>query len=256
MPRSSASSRALTDHDEIRRWAEERGAKPACVRGTGDSEDIGMIRLDFPGYSGEEKLQEITWDEWFDKFDESGLALLVQETTARGQKSNFNKLVNRETVEERSSSSGRNGRGTQTHPAASQEEDYELSGEEIGDEMDMDEDIEEEERETASPRTGTARAATNGGKRRQQRTTTRATSGAKKSEAVRRSDARQTGSRRSRSTRQRSNEPRSSSKQRTQGSRPKVSRSSRTAKKAPARASAKSAASRGPRSSGSRRRAA
>jgi hypothetical protein len=57
-----------------------------------------MIRLDFPGYSGAQSLEQIEWDEWFQKFDESGLALLVQETTARGQKSNFNKLVSRETA--------------------------------------------------------------------------------------------------------------------------------------------------------------
>ena len=59
-----------------------------------------MIRLDFPGYSGEDSLQEISWDDWFDKFEESDLALVVQETTAEGQKSNFNKLVKR-TAEER-----------------------------------------------------------------------------------------------------------------------------------------------------------
>src|SRR5213082_3897877 len=98
MARTWASSRPLTDHNEIRRWAEERGAHPACVRGTGSSDDIGMIRLDFPGYSGEGKLEEISWDEWFEKFDESGLALLVQDETARGQRSNFNKLVSRETA--------------------------------------------------------------------------------------------------------------------------------------------------------------
>jgi hypothetical protein len=89
------------DHDEIRRWAEERGAQPACVKGTGRGEDIGMIRLDFPGYSGEESLQPISWDDWFEKFDGNNLALLVQEKTAQGQKSNFNKLVSRATIEER-----------------------------------------------------------------------------------------------------------------------------------------------------------
>ena len=100
MARSSgASTRVLTDHDEIRRWAEERGAKPAGVRGTGDSDDVGIIRLDFPGYSGADSLEEISWDEWFDKFDESNLTLLVQDQTARGQKSNFNKLVSRQTAE-------------------------------------------------------------------------------------------------------------------------------------------------------------
>ncbi len=53
-----------------------------------------MLRLDFPGYSGD-KLQEISWDEFFEKFDERDLALLYQEETAGGQTSNFNKLVNR-----------------------------------------------------------------------------------------------------------------------------------------------------------------
>jgi hypothetical protein len=118
--RSSASSRPLMDHEEIRQWAEERGARPACVRGTGGREDIGMIRLDFPGYSGERSLEHIEWDEWFDKFDDSGLALLVQETTARRQKSNFNKLVSRGTAEHggrgRKSSSG--GRGASSRKRA------------------------------------------------------------------------------------------------------------------------------------------
>ena len=95
-------SHALMDHDEIQQWAEERNAVPSCVRGTGDKGDTGMLRLNFPGYSGEESLEEISWDDWFEKFDERGLALLVQETTAEGQKSNFNKLVSRETANQKS----------------------------------------------------------------------------------------------------------------------------------------------------------
>ena len=98
MARSSR-SRVLTDRDEIRNWAEEHDARPSCVRGTGGGEDIGMIRLDFPGYTGETSLEEISWDDWFGKFDERNLALLVQDETAGGQKSNFNKLVSRETAE-------------------------------------------------------------------------------------------------------------------------------------------------------------
>lgn len=101
MAATSSKSRVLTDHDEIRQWAEERQAQPACVRGTGGDGDIGMIRLDFPGYSGKESLEPIDWDEWFQKFDEMNLALLVQDKTARGQKSNFNKLIGRETAQAR-----------------------------------------------------------------------------------------------------------------------------------------------------------
>lgn len=111
MARTSKSAHPLTEHEEIRQWAEERGARPACVRGTGSGDDIGMIRLDFPGYSGQDSLQSIEWDEWFQKFDENNLALLVQDKTARGQKSNFNKLVSRDTAEETNEmQEGRNNR--------------------------------------------------------------------------------------------------------------------------------------------------
>jgi hypothetical protein len=94
----------LTDHDEIRRWADARGAKPACVKGTGSRGDTGMIRLDFPGFSGGRSLQPITWKQWFKSFDENGLSLLVQDETARGQRSNFNKLVARRTAERKQKS--------------------------------------------------------------------------------------------------------------------------------------------------------
>lgn len=98
---AGGSAHPLIDHVRIRYWAEERGAKPACVKGTGARGDIGMIRLDFPGYTGEESLQPISWDDWFRKFDERELALMVQDTTARGEKSNFNKLIKRDTAAER-----------------------------------------------------------------------------------------------------------------------------------------------------------
>jgi hypothetical protein len=100
MARSSAAARPVTEHDEIRRWAEERDARPSRVRGTGVGEDVGMIRLDFPGYSGGESLEEISWDEWFEQFDERNLALMVQDETPGGETSNFNRLVSRDTAEE------------------------------------------------------------------------------------------------------------------------------------------------------------
>ena len=95
---SEHGSRTLTDHDEIREWAEERGATPACVKGTGQRGGIGMLRLDFPGFTDEDTLQPVDWDEWLEEFDRNNLALLVQDTTASGERSNFNKLVSRESV--------------------------------------------------------------------------------------------------------------------------------------------------------------
>jgi hypothetical protein len=102
-------ARTTTDHDEIRQWAEERGGRPACVKGTGGPDDIGMIRIEFPGApnSRDESLQEIEWEEFFEKFDERGLALVYEGRTASGQKSNFSKLIKRETPRARAAGAGR-----------------------------------------------------------------------------------------------------------------------------------------------------
>src|SRR5579883_3395345 len=86
-----ASANSTTDHEFIRRWAEQRGGKPAHVKRTSQGDDAGILRIDFPGYSGEDTLEPIGWDEWFEKFDEAGLALLYDEGDSR-----FNKLVSRE----------------------------------------------------------------------------------------------------------------------------------------------------------------
>src|SRR6185312_15754663 len=115
---SRAASRTLIDRDEIRQWAEQRGATPARVRGTGGDNDTGMIRLDFPGYSGAQSLELIEWDDWFEKFEESRLALLVQDQTAQGERSNFNKLIGRETARAREEGDDR---ASRRHPERGRE---------------------------------------------------------------------------------------------------------------------------------------
>jgi hypothetical protein len=94
---AASDSKTTTDHGVIRTWAEARGGRPAAVKGTGGKADPGVIRVDFPGYGDDDALQQISWDEWFEKFDESKLAFLYQEETKDGEQSTFNKLVDRET---------------------------------------------------------------------------------------------------------------------------------------------------------------
>jgi hypothetical protein len=90
-----SSTRITTDHDEIRRWVEEHGGKPAVVKDTGSKDDPGILRIDFPGGAAEDELEQIDWDEWFRKFDESDLAVLYQLEKASGEDSTFFKLVKR-----------------------------------------------------------------------------------------------------------------------------------------------------------------
>jgi hypothetical protein len=86
-------STTTTDHDEIRRWAEERGGRPATAKGTESGGEPGVLRFDFN--EPEESLEEISWEDFFRKFDDAGLALVYQDETKDGSESRFFKFVSR-----------------------------------------------------------------------------------------------------------------------------------------------------------------
>jgi hypothetical protein len=86
---TKSETHTTTDHDEIRRWAEAHGGRPAVVRGS------EILRIDFPGGAADDELEPIDWDRWFEIFDRNDLALLYQEQQAGGEDSTFHKLVNR-----------------------------------------------------------------------------------------------------------------------------------------------------------------
>lgn len=93
-----AAAKSTTDHDVIRKWVEKHGGKPAHVKTVAKEGEIGILRIDFPqppdpDDAKDANLEEISWDEFFEKFDENELAFLYQED------GNFNKIVKRETAE-------------------------------------------------------------------------------------------------------------------------------------------------------------
>ena len=92
----SASSNTTTDLEEIKNWATKRGGKPVRVKGTesGNKND-GVLRIDFPGYSGGDSLEEISWEDWYKVFRDKDLSFLYQEETADGKESRFFKLVSK-----------------------------------------------------------------------------------------------------------------------------------------------------------------
>lgn len=85
-------SETTTDHDTIRQWAESKGGKPAAVDRTHKDGDVGLIRIMFPDarQSEHDNLVEISWDEFFDEFDQRKLALVYEKD------SNFNKIISRD----------------------------------------------------------------------------------------------------------------------------------------------------------------
>lgn len=87
-------SKTTRDHETIRRWAEERDGTPTIVKGTGESgPGAGLLRIDFPGYEGEDTLEEVSWDKFFETFDKSDLEFLYQEKTKDGSMSRFFKFI-------------------------------------------------------------------------------------------------------------------------------------------------------------------
>ena len=77
-----ASALETTDHETIRKWAEQRGGHPAQVKGTG-----GLLRIDFG--EPEESLEKISWEDFFEVFDQSKIKFLYDPE----RKSRFNKFV-------------------------------------------------------------------------------------------------------------------------------------------------------------------
>ena len=110
-----ATAKATTNHDEIRKWVEARKGRPARVKATGRGKDPGILRIDFPGFSGEDTLEEIEWDEFFEWFDKNNLALLL--SSERGNR--FNKLVERSNARGASSKKASSAKKTSTKKASS-----------------------------------------------------------------------------------------------------------------------------------------
>ena len=94
-------SKITTDHNEIRRWVVARGGHPARVKGNGRAGDGGggLLRIDYPGFSGEDTLEEISWEQFFDQFDKTGLAFVYQDKLESGETSRFSKLIDRDSAD-------------------------------------------------------------------------------------------------------------------------------------------------------------
>jgi hypothetical protein len=83
-----------TDHEKIKKWAKDRDGVPETVKETEKNGHAGILRIDFG--PREKGLEEISWDEFFRKFEEAHLAFLYQDKTKDGKVSRFHKFVARD----------------------------------------------------------------------------------------------------------------------------------------------------------------
>ncbi|MCP3395423.1 hypothetical protein NLM27_42685 [Bradyrhizobium sp. CCGB12] len=89
----NSEAQQTTDRAAIRKWVDERGGQPATVKATEEDGHAGILRIDFD--PPDDGLDRIGWDEFFDKFDEAGVAFLHQDRAKDGKLSRFHKFVRR-----------------------------------------------------------------------------------------------------------------------------------------------------------------
>jgi hypothetical protein len=95
MAETERSATTTTNHDDIRKWVEDRGGYPAMVADTErNGRPGGMLRFDFddPDGSRDVGLHRISWEEFFKVFDKNDLAFLRVDN----DDSRFNKFVQRQ----------------------------------------------------------------------------------------------------------------------------------------------------------------
>lgn len=84
---------ATTDHNFIRKWIEERGGRPSRVKGTDSRDGEGILRVDFA--EPDDKLEPISWEEFFQTFADREPAFLHQDKQG-SRTSRFFKFVRRD----------------------------------------------------------------------------------------------------------------------------------------------------------------
>jgi hypothetical protein len=76
--------KVTTKHEEIKSWAEKHKAVPELIDDIDSTGDIIGIRLEFPGHKDdfimdETKHRKVTWEDWFERFEEMKLAFVYEE---------------------------------------------------------------------------------------------------------------------------------------------------------------------------------
>jgi hypothetical protein len=94
-------TKTTTDHNEIRRWAEDRGGRPVRVHGvfgkTGDATDL---RIDFLFDKYDDDVEQISWEDFFAQLDREQMVLVYQTETEGGSTSRFARIVRKEDVQQ------------------------------------------------------------------------------------------------------------------------------------------------------------
>lgn len=73
-----------TDHALVRKLMDEEGGYPAHVEGSEGQGDQGLLRIGSRTDDPDDSLKEISWDEFFEEFEEKELMLAYTDVADEG----------------------------------------------------------------------------------------------------------------------------------------------------------------------------
>lgn len=82
-----STAKETKNHEAIKKWAEQHKGVPAIIDTHQNKKGDGILRIKFD--DDNENLKEISWEDFFDKFEEHNLTFLYQDE----KNSRFNKFV-------------------------------------------------------------------------------------------------------------------------------------------------------------------
>lgn len=83
------------DHNEIMEWAKERGGVPAFFMETDDADVEPKMVMNFAAGEMDERIQEMTWELFFEEFEGRKLAFKYKKVNPDGRSSTTCEFVNR-----------------------------------------------------------------------------------------------------------------------------------------------------------------
>lgn len=88
MSHATASSKTTTDHNEIQKWIEARGRKPAVMKETEDNKEGGAGLLQ-EMFQDDENSEEVLWDDFLKHLMIGSWNFFIKRKLRRGKKVDF-----------------------------------------------------------------------------------------------------------------------------------------------------------------------
>ncbi|HYC71958.1 MAG TPA: hypothetical protein VEB66_12170 [Opitutaceae bacterium] len=93
--RSEPATARTIDHRRIRRWAEDRKGRPVAVKYAG-TDPAATLRFEFGDRRVDPDVDELTWTDFFERFEDLRLAFVHDRDGPNGARGSFHKFAPRD----------------------------------------------------------------------------------------------------------------------------------------------------------------